>query len=139
MSPVVGTSFEDFAGSIFAKRQFVVDHNASEEVLTHKRQCKNRSYQRTTTVPAVFSGTAPMQSGSNFESAEKVVVLPRMQMLACVWGRCCYESFEPLPIDIIVFIRKFTINQKTGLFNYLFKLIHSVTFSFKFLSVSSGS
>jgi len=38
-------------------------------------------------------------------------------------GRCCYES-GPFPFDIIVFIRKFTINQKTGLINLFLILFH---------------
>ena len=55
------------------KWQFVVDHDAAEEVLADKGQCENGFCQRADTMAVMFAHPAPMHEGGNFETAKEIM------------------------------------------------------------------
>jgi hypothetical protein len=101
-SPVGCASFEEFVGSIFTEPQFIIDHNATEEILANKRQCKSGHYQRTNTVPTTFSDLTAMHGRSNVELVEKVVDFTKNADVGlCLGGNAAMNHLSPFLLILL--------------------------------------
>ena len=69
----LGLAFEYLVNGVCAERQFTVERNAAEEVLSDKGQCGNGFCQRANTMPVMFTHPASIHEGSDFKTVKEVI------------------------------------------------------------------
>ncbi|EPR39089.1 hypothetical protein [Desulfococcus multivorans] len=70
-APILCAAFEQVISGILADDSLVVGHNAPEKIFAEKRQGKYCFYQRTNTVPMMFSNTTLVKQRVDPEMIKK--------------------------------------------------------------------
>lgn len=72
------------SNSIFTRRKFFINDNATKKILPHERQCKIGLYQRKDTMPSTFRIPRRCKVEAMLNRLEKSSILSRIQISACV-------------------------------------------------------